>query len=135
VALGITLGTLEMVTMSFFLAWPAVAALIMAGLLGLFPTMPGEVQVAVFAALGIVLTWVGRAWLISKPGQPSPNGLNERSNRLVGMTGKVLSADNGEGRVEIEGIPWVAHWQEGSGTPGATVTVTETRGTVLIVRN
>lgn len=134
VAFGITLGAVEMATMSFFLIWPGIAAVVMALVLVAMPAMPGEVQIAVFATLSVILTYLGRVYVLSKSGEPAPNGLNERSNRMIGMQGKVLSFENGQGKVEVEGIPWVAHWESGTSTPGGSVTVSQTRGTVLVVR-
>lgn len=134
VAFGITLGAIEMATMSFFLIWPGIAAIGMAVLLWAFPSMPGEVQVAVFAALSVALTYMFRARFLNGATDAAPNGLNERSNRLIGMQGKVLSFENGEGKVEVEGIPWMAKWESGSSAVGGSVTVSQTRGTVLMVK-
>ncbi len=134
VAFGITLGAIEMATMSFFLIWPGIAAVLMAVVIWAIPSMPGEVEVAIFATLSVVMTYLGRAYFLSKSGEPTPNGLNERSNRMIGMQGKVLSFANGEGRVEIEGIPWVAKWESGTSSEGSIVTVSQTRGTVLMVK-
>ena len=134
VAFGVTLGALEMATMSFFLIWPGIAAIVMAVIVWAFPTMPGEVQVVVFAAISVALTYVGRAKFLDHADHPAPNGLNERSNRLIGMQGKVLSFENGEGKIEVEGIPWVAKWESGTSAVGGSVTVSQTRGTVLMVK-
>jgi len=134
VAFGITLGAIEMATMSFFLIWPGIAAVVMAALLWAVPAMPGEVQIAVFAALSVVLTYLFRARFLASTADIAPNGLNERSNRMIGMQGKVLSFENGEGKVEIEGIPWVAKWESGASAVGGSVTVSQTRGTVLMVK-
>lgn len=134
VAIGITLGALEMLTMSFFLIWPGVAAIIMAVLVWALPSMPGEVRLAVFAALSILTVVVGRHYFLPPSARPEPNGLNERSNVLIGRHARVVSFDNGEGKVEIDGIPWVAAWENGT-TSAANdkVTITGTRGTVLLV--
>ena len=85
VAFGITLGAIEMATMSFFLIWPGIAAVVMAALLWAVPAMPGEVQIAVFAALSVVLTYLFRARFLASTADIAPNGLNERSNRMIGM--------------------------------------------------
>lgn len=134
VALGIALGALEMLTMSFFLIWWGIAAVIMAVLLVFFPGMPGEIQVALFAALSVALTFVGRSYVV-KFGDGEPvSGLNQRSGALVGRRGKVVEASGNEGKVEVDGIPWKAHCTEGGmPEPGSFVEITASDGTTLSV--
>jgi inner membrane protein len=136
VALGIVLGALEMLTMSFFLIWWGVAAIIMAILLVFLPTMPGEIQVALFAAISVALTFIGRSYVVKfgDGAEPVP-GLNRRSGSLVGRSAKVVSADGSEGKVEIDGIPWRARSVEGNlPEPGALVEITASDGTTLSVK-
>lgn len=136
VALGIAIGAFEMLTMSFFLIWWGLAAIIMAILLVLMPSMPGELQVMIFAALSVVLTFVGRNY-IAKHGDGAAlvTGLNERSGALIGRSGKVVESSGNEGKVEIDGIPWRARSVEGAmPATGGSVEVTASDGNTLSVK-
>ena len=136
VALGIAIGAIEMLTMSFFLIWWGLAAIVMAVLLMLMPGMPGEMQVIIFATLSVILTFVGRNY-IAKHGDgaaPVP-GLNERSDAMIGRSGKVVETTGNEGKVEIDGIPWKAHSVQGAmPAEGGSVEVTGSDGITLSVK-
>ena len=122
VAFGIALGAIEMATFSLFLIWPGLAALLMAVIVALVPTMPGEVQVATYAALSVALTFAGRALVrrYGDGGDPTTN-LNDRSAQMVGRRGSVVGVAHGEVTVEIDGVRWSAQAdttpqpQEGTG--------------------
>jgi len=134
-AFGIGLGVLEMVTMSFFLLWPGLAALVMAGVVALLPTMPGELRVAVYAVLAVALTFLGRAWLNKYgDGGGAETSLNNRAARVVGRKAKVLSCEAGEGAVEIDGTRWHAVWDGGTASAeGDVVDILRADGMTLRV--
>lgn len=138
VAFALALGAIEMATMSFFLIWPGLAALAMAGLLALFPGMPGEVQVAAFATLSVALTFGGRAWMrrYGDGGAP-PSGLNDRSRQMIGRRGTVIRISQGEATVQVDGVHWRARLAGGaaSSEPGAGIEVTGVDGMTLEVRS
>lgn len=132
VAFALGLGALEMATMSFFLIWPALAALIMAGLVALVPGLSGEVIVSIFAILAIALTFAGRSLLHRfGDGQPQSN-LNSRSAQLVGRHAKVLDWGETRGSVEVDGIRWAATC-DAPLAEGASVRITEANGMTLTV--
>lgn len=132
VAFGIGLGALEMATLSFFLLWPGIAALVMAGLLVVAPGMPGTVQVTVFAAISVALTFGGRFWIrrFGDGGGPKTD-LNAPGERMVGRVGTVLSTGTGTQRIEIDGTHWAARWS-GPATVGAAMIVTGVEGMTLL---
>ncbi|MEM9269262.1 MAG: NfeD family protein [Pseudomonadota bacterium] len=136
VAFGIALGAIEMATMSFFLLWPALAAIIMAVLLALMPGMPGEVQIALFAAIAVALTFAGRSLVrrYGDGGEPETS-LNKRGDRMVGRRAKVLSFNGVEGRVEIDGVQWRAQRTDGNFSlgEGQSVQVVKVDGMTLHV--
>ncbi len=134
VAFGIALGAIEMVTLSFFLIWPGLAALLMAVILPFAPDMPGEIQVALFAMLSVILTLVGRALMarFGDGGEPV-SGLNQRSTQLVGRRAKVISFTGSEGTVEIDGMQWRATGPDGVVPEGSLVTITAADGMMLTV--
>ncbi|NNU79504.1 NfeD family protein [Halovulum dunhuangense] len=133
VAFGITLGALEMATMSFFLIWPGLAAVLMAVLLAFLPGMPGTVQIAVYAALAVALTFAGRAYTRRfGDGGDTATVLNDRASQMVGRRGTLVSVEHGEAVVEIDGVRWRAILS-GEATMGTDVRVTGAQGMTLNV--
>ncbi len=136
VAFALGLGAIEMATMSFYLIWPALAAVLMAVLTALLPSMPGEIRIGVFAALSILLTFAGRS-LITRfgDGGAQDSGLNRRGAQMVGRRGTAVRFEHGEGTVEIDGIPWRAKAEPPDAIilEGAQVRVVGTEGMVLQV--
>ena len=134
VAFGVGLGALEMLTMSFFLIWPGLAALTMAVIVALAPGFSGEMRIALFAVLSIAMTYLGRSMIQKYSG--AATSINRRSSQLVGRRAEVLEFSRGEGKVLIDGIQWKAHWE---GTPGDakpdSVTVIAADSMILTVRN
>ncbi len=110
VALGIGLIGAEMIVPAFFLIWPGLAALVLAGVLLVVPGLAGNVQVTLFAVLAVVATFAGRG-IVRRRGQPGSDqpGLNRRTEALVGRRG-VLVGPRGpdEAEVEVEGVRWTA---------------------------
>ena len=76
ITLGVVLIGLEMTTMSFFLIWPGIAAVVIAILLWIAPGMSGEAQVALFAVLSVAFTWVGRTIIVRRYGLPVRRGIS-----------------------------------------------------------
>ena len=137
VAFGIALGAIEMATMSFFLIWPALAALAMAAVTYLFPGIPGEGIVSIWAILSILLTFVGRSFMerFGDGGEPVGN-LNNRSKSMIGRQGKVLTWEHNEGAIEIDGMRWNAKGEHGGAfVSDAPVSVIAAQGMTLIVRS
>jgi hypothetical protein len=138
VILAFALGSIEMATMTFFLIWPGLAALCMAGFLVLTPNMSGELQIALFAVLSIILTFAGR-YLLNKYGDGGEEGdktLNNRAAQLIGQSAKVLEFDNGTGIVEVGGMRWRAKWTEQQvSTPGESVRIKNADTMMLFVES
>lgn len=136
-AIALAIGALEMATMSFFLIWPALAALAMAGVVALWPDMSGAATISIFAILAIVLTFAGRSVVhrFGDGGGPD-TGLNNRASQMVGRRARVLECDAGRGVVEIDGMRWSARWEDaGSAAPDSKVDVTGAEGMTLTVAN
>ncbi len=135
VAFGIGLGAVEMATMSFFLIWPALAAVLMAIVVAVAPPMSGEAIVSIWAILSIALTLVGRSLMqrFGDGGEPVST-LNSRGQQLIGRQAKVLNWDHGEGAVEIDGMRWKAVGEHGASfIAGAPVNVVAADGMTLTV--
>jgi membrane protein implicated in regulation of membrane protease activity len=136
IAFALALGALEMATFSFFLIWPALAAVVVAGLLFASPDMTGSGQITVFAIGTIAATALGR-FLITRYGDGSGTEdmmLNKRGQRFVGRTAIVLEFANGHGHIEVEGMRWRATWPTNqTSKSGDQVRVVRADGLVLDV--
>lgn len=137
IAFAIGLGAVEMATMSFFLIWPALAALLVGLLLWVAPGTSGEAQIAIFAILSVILTFAGRS-LVHRYGDggDSNDTLNSRANLTIGRHAEVMDFSGPEGNVIIDGIRWRAKWaNDETGEPGSTVEVIGAEGMTLLVRS
>lgn len=134
VAFAFALGSLEMATMSFFLIWPGLAALLMAGLLVTSPSVSGELQISIFAVLSVLLTFGGRHLFRNFGDGGGSDTLNRRSDQIVGRMAEVLDCANGEGAVRIDGMRWRATWTSGkSAKAGDRVRIVRADGMQLFV--
>lgn len=135
VAFGLALGGLEMATMSFFLIWPGIAAVLTALLLVTAPASSGSFQIVFFAILAVVLTFAGR-YLLNRFGDGGENSetLNSRSALMIGRHAEVLNFTGPEGHVKIDGVRWRAVWKKGaSADVGQTVLIDGADGMILNV--
>ena len=135
VAFAVTLGATEMATMSFFLIWPAMSALLIAVLLWIIPGVSGTVQIAAFAVLSVALIFAGRS-LLHRFGDGSSENetLNSRAKQMIGRHAQVLDFKGPEGNVTIDGIHWRAVWPKGANAAeGDTVEVSSADGMTLII--
>lgn len=134
VALAIAIGAIEMVTFTYFLIWLALAAFGTGVGLWLFPGMSGVAQLTLFAVLAVAFTVAGRYWLAHRRATPSDApGLNRRSERVIGRTGKALdNFDGAEGAVLIDGVRWRARLTNGPALKDQKVSVIDADGMTLI---
>jgi membrane protein implicated in regulation of membrane protease activity len=135
VALAILLGAIEMLTPTTVLVWPAAAAFVTALVLWLVP-LGLAAQVALFALLSIVFTLAGRALLPRRLQGEDGSTLNRRADQVLGREAVVVAFDHGDGQVTVDGVPWPARLEPGSGVPeaGDRVLVTGAEGIVIRVR-
>jgi len=135
VAFGVALGAVEMATMSFFLIWPAIAALVIAVVLLAVPDLSGEAQIALFAILAVALTFAGRSLLHRAEARaPAPDSLNNRAALMIGRHAVVEAFTGPEGAVSIDGVRWQAQWPVGTKAKiGATVKISAATGMTLMV--
>ena len=136
VAAALALAIVEVLTFSFFLIWPGLAALAVAIVLWIVPDLSGAGQLLVFAVLSIALTWAGRLLVVnSKPESEAP-GLNSRSEQLIGRSAKVLEPFDagGVGAVEVDGVRWRGRLEGAEALQvGQTVRVTGADGMLLVL--
>ena len=138
VALALALGTIEVLTFSFFLIWPALAALSVAVLLWIFPDMPGSSQLLWFALMAIGFTLVGRYIVLTRKPESAQPSLNQRGTALIGRNAVVVDgfAAGGVGNVTIDGVRWRGRLSDGERTPapGELMDVVDADGMTLVLR-
>src|SRR5688572_15441861 len=130
--LAIVLLVLETVIPGVHFLWFGLAAIVV-GVLGLAIGMAWPWQVLIFLALSVaVVFWVKRFVRPDVAISDVPD-LNVRGQQYVGRSVVVEQAiENGRGKVRVGDTLWSA---EGADAPaGTSVTVTGTRGTVLVVK-
>ena len=137
VALALAIGAVEMLAPTTLLLWPALSALLVAGLLVIEPTLSGGQQLAVFALAAIVLTVVWRLLagrLAALRG--TKTSLNDPIARMCGREAELIDSSGGEGTVLIDGVRWHAKWLgEGQWSVGQRVLVCGADGATLHVKN
>ncbi len=135
-ALAVALGGLEMLSMSFFLIFPGLAA----GLVGLIvyvePGIDWRVQVLVFAVLSVVTTMLGRSWFKKLRGAEAPMTINIRGQTYTGRRVRLGEAmENGQGRVQLDDTWWTARSVDRATiAAGALVEIADVDGATLMVQ-
>lgn len=130
--LGLILLIVEMASGTTYLLWPAVAAFITALVALILPTN-WMVDVALFAALIIVLTYFGHPLVKRWRNDSAASGLNERNLTMVGKRGVVANFANGVGSVKIADTIWRAVSEEAL-EAGQSVEVAGVDGVTLKVK-
>lgn len=122
-AVGAVFLSVELVTGSGWLLWPAASAALVALLTLVLPLPPPRDTIA-FALIAIVATFLGRRFMPKRA--PSSDDVNELAGRLIGHKGRVASAfEGGAGRVFVDGKEWAAELEgQGPVDPGGEVEVT-----------
>jgi membrane protein implicated in regulation of membrane protease activity len=114
--------TVELLTGSGWLLWPAGSAAVV-GVLNAGPDQGVAAQAVTFAVLTVASTYVGRRWL----SRSSHRGHdpNDSLTRLIGRQGEAASAfEGGRGRVFVDGKEWAAELVgDGPLAPGGRVEV------------
>lgn len=129
---GLVMLIAEMVTGTTYLLWPAVAAFATA-LLSFLGITNWMAELAVFAALVIVLTYFGHPIVRRWRSEGAANGLNDRAAQLVGGRGIVAAFANGAGSVKVGDTLWRAVSDE-TLEEGAHVEIVSVDGVILTVK-
>ena len=138
IIVGLLLLIAESFSGDFFLAGPALAALLVAAVLAVYPpVLPSlNAQLLGFAALAFVLGISARRLSAPWRDDKAAEGINDRIGRTLGRetfaSGEFV---DGRGTVQVDGIMWRARLEEGaaaaSGTP---LIVTGHRNGKLLVK-
>lgn len=135
IVLGFSLLILEMLAPGAIFMWFGVGALLVGGLLFLFPEMGWEWQVLVFAMISLASIFAWRTIRKNNPDDDTESGtLSQRGKSLVGRKTPLVEAIvNGIGRVQIDDTYWRV---EGSDMEKDTlVVVTGSDGATLEVES
>lgn len=137
VAFAILLGAVEMLTISTVLIWSALAALVTALALWIWPGLNTPGQIALFAVLSIAFSFIGRAF-VGRWGEKADDNqqLNQRAAQILGREAVVDSFAGDEGQVTVDGVPWPARLDLGATVPnpGGRVRIVAVDGIVVRVR-
>jgi len=137
VGAALLLAIVEVLSFSFFLIWPALAALAVAITMWLVPGLSGTYQVLIFAVLSVIFTLAGRHWVLTHKAASDRPDLNNRAAQMVGRRATALETMDANvlGSVEVDGIHWRGRLTVGSGTiaDGASLRVVDADGMVLIL--
>lgn len=124
---------LETVTGTFYLLWISFAAAIVGLVLWLFPTLGGEAQLMLFAALSMISVVAWHRWRAKRPAPVTDQpALNRRGQQYIGRQ-FTLDAPivNGQGKLRVDDTSWRV---SGPDMPaGNTVRVVRADGATLIV--
>jgi inner membrane protein len=129
---AILLVILELLSPAAFFMWLAVAAVLVAILLGAVPTLAWQLQLVLFAVISVLSVIVGRRFL-SRWSIPSDEPtLNRRGHQYVG---RVFTLEqpvvNGLGKIRVDDSTWKV---AGADCPAGTrVRVTGVDGVVLVI--
>ncbi|WP_109058660.1 NfeD family protein [Aggregatibacter aphrophilus] len=106
--LGFVLLIAEIAMPGVFLLWWGLAAIVVAGIMKLFPALPLSALVVVYAIIAIILSVIWWCYQHSKDqADQSQSVLNQRDHAMIGARGKVLEmAENGIGRGAFGDTTW-----------------------------
>ncbi len=124
---------LETVSGTFYLLWISFAAAIVGLVLWLVPSLGGEVQLMLFAALSMISVVGWHRWRAKRPAPVTDQpALNRRGQQYIGRQFTLEAAIvNGEGKLRVDDTSWRVN---GPDIPaGRTVRVVRADGATLIV--
>lgn len=98
---------LELTAPAFFFLWLGIAAAAVGMILLVFPSIPVETQLVLFAITSIVSLFVWRKYRESRPQKTDQPNLNRRGHQYIG---RVLTLAepivNGTGKVTVDDSTW-----------------------------
>jgi len=114
IVFGFILIILEMLAPGAILMWFGVGALLVGGLLFLFPEMAWELQIFIFAIFSLVSIFAWKKLRKDSPEDDTESGtLNQRGKALIGRRVPLVEAiTNGVGRVQIDDTFWRVESEE-----------------------
>jgi inner membrane protein len=129
--LGAVLAAVETVLPGVVAIWFAAAAIVVGALVLVMP-IPWQLQLVLFAVLGVVALMLWRRFRNPEAPHSGEPALNQRGQRYVGQSFTLVEPiRGGTGKIQVGDGEWLV---QGSDAPaGARVRVTGVDGTVLQV--
>jgi hypothetical protein len=130
--LAVVLVILEIISPAAFFLWIGAAAVLVGGLIFVFPGIGWEMQLTAFAVLSVLAVLVGRQ--LFRPGATASDqpALNRRGEQYVG---RLFTLDepisNGRGKIRVDDSTWKIRGADCAA--GSHVRVTGVDGVVLLV--
>lgn len=133
IVLGFLLLILEMLAPGAILLWFGVGAMLVGGLLFVFPDIGWEWQVFIFALVSLASIFVWKKLRKESPDDNTEAGtLNQRGKALIGRSIPLVEAiSNGVGRVQIDDTFWRVEGDDLE--KGTLVSVVDSDGATLKV--
>ena len=133
IVLGLVLLILEMLAPGAILMWFGAGAILVGGLLFLFPEMGWQWQILIFALVSLITIFAWKRLRHDNPMDNTDSGtLNQRGKALIGRQVPLVEAiKNGVGRVQIDDTFWRVEGEDL--TKGSLIKVIEADGATLKV--
>ena len=134
VIIAVVFFSVELLTGSGFLLWPAISASLVALLSTLYPDISWYVQIIIFALGAIASCFLWFRYIKNKSESNDKPLLNERTAQLIGRDFILVDAiKNGRGKVRVGDSYWLV---SGEDLPvGQQVRVVGSEGNILQVRS
>ena len=134
--LAVILFGFEIMSMSFFLLFPAGAAIASGLVLMAWPDLDIRLQLGIFAILSVAATAIGRPLLVRARRTPREDTLNVRGRQYLGRRVRLDAAlDAGRGQIRLDDGWWNAVSDTGETIPeAAMVEITGVEGSTMRVR-
>lgn len=130
---GVVLLTLEVLTGTTYILWPAVAALLVGVLVFVVP-LSWELQFLLFFIISAVLLFAGHKYFQPLMQGGEPSDLNDRARSMLGRRVKAATNfETGRGRVHVGDTQWQAVMEEGDALEGDELKIIAVQGTILQV--
>jgi len=133
IVIGLLLFVLEMLIPGFVLMWFGVGALLVGGLLFIFPEMTWQWQFFIFALFSLLSLTGWKYWSRNNPADDPESGvLNQRGRALIGReTILIEPIVNGVGRIQVDDTFWRVNGADMD--TGKLVRIVEVEGATLKV--
>lgn len=135
-ALAAIFAGLEILSPGVFLIFPGLAAAVIGVVLLVFPSLDWRLQLLLFAALAVVLIYIGRHIYGRMSEAEDHTGLNQRGARLVGQVYPLAGEmTGGRGKLRVGDTDWLARLAETTDDhpEGAAMRVVGVDGATLVV--
>lgn len=128
---------LEVVLPGTILLWTGISAVIVGLLQLMFPAMPWELQMVIFAVLSLVTVTGYRIWIKKRPIETLDPTLNKRGAQYIGREVTVQETQlGGRGRTMLDDSTWLIRSEDGeelnrdsiyrvTGVDGATLLISK----------